>query len=315
MSPATASGEGRAFPPRLWRQSLQLFKAGISSSLAATNLIVIFTGMIPVALLKLTLPFTGVRTFADRILNAMVEGWIAVNGWWIALAQRIRWDVRGVEGLQRKGWYLVGSNHQSWVDIFVLQKVFNRRVPFLKFFIKRELIYLPVLGWAWWAMDFPFVRRRGGSSRQADLRTARKACDRFQLVPTSVISFFEGTRFSQRKHRAQASPYRHLLKPKAGGLAATLAAMGDRFHALLDVTIVYPDGAPSFWDLLCGKVREVVVRVRSLEIPGHLLEGDYEGDPEFRARVQAWVRELWEAKDKTIEEIRLQLDQRGRATA
>ena len=117
----------------------------------------------PFALAKLALPQGALRRGTDRALNTLVEAWISVNGWVMALVHRIRWDVQGVEGIRRKGWYLVNSNHQSWVDILVLQKVFHRKVPFLKFFLKRQLIYVPVMGLAWWALDFPFMRRRTGS--------------------------------------------------------------------------------------------------------------------------------------------------------
>ncbi|MDR3684101.1 MAG: acyltransferase [Geothrix sp.] len=279
-------------------------KGSFASSMLAANTMAIFAGMIPLALVKLTLPFGAVRRGADRLLNGLVEGWIAMNGAWMALVQRIRWEVTGLEGLRRKGWYLVSSNHQSWVDILVLQKVFHRRVPFLKFFLKRQLLFVPVMGLAWWALDFPFMRRRSGS-RSADLATARRACEKFRQIPTSVMNFLEGTRFSRAKHEAQQSPYRYLLKPKVGGLATALSAMGERFDALLDVTIVYPEGVPSFWDLLSGRVKRVVVRVRELEIPKDLLNGDYEGDPAFRARMQAFVQALWSEKDRGIGEILL----------
>ena len=287
---------------RLW----STFKGSVAGSVLAANAVAIFSGMIPLALLKLALPVGAVRRGADRALNALAEGWIAVNGWWMAMVQRIRWDVRGLEGLRRRGWYLVSSNHQSWVDILVLQKVFHRRVPFLKFFLKRQLLYVPVIGLAWWALDFPFMRRRTGS-RSQDLAAARKACERFRQIPTSVMNFLEGTRFSRAKRDAQQSPYQHLLKPKVGGLATALGAMGERFDALLDVTIVYPKGVPTFWDLLSGKLKDVVVRVREREIPKDLLGGDYEGDPAFRARMQAFVQAMWVEKDARIEEINLAL--------
>ena len=283
---------------RLW----STLKGSFASLVLATNAIAICSGMLPFALVKLALPFAAVRQVVDRVLMALAQGWVAGNGWWMALVRRTRWDVQGLEGLRRKGWYLVSSNHQSWVDILVLQKVLHRRVPFLKFFLKRQLLYVPVMGLAWWALDFPFMQRRSGS-RSADLATARKACEKFRLVPTSVMNFLEGTRFSRAKHAAQQSPYRHLLKPKVGGLATALSAMGERFDALLDVTIVYPGGVPTFWDLLSGRVRQVVVRVRELEIPRDLLDGDYEGDPAFRARMQGWVQAMWADKDARIEAL------------
>ena len=285
-------------PRRLW----ETVKGSLAASMLVANVLAICAAMTPVAVMKLTLPFGVIRRGSDRALCALAEAWVTVNGWWMTRVQRRPWDVQGLDGLRRKGWYLVTSNHQSWVDIMVLLTVFHRRVPFLKFFLKRQLLYVPVVGLAWWALDYPFLRRRSGS-RAKDLAAARSACAKFRQIPNTVMSFLEGTRFTQAKHEQQQSPYQHLLKPKVGGLATTLSAMGECFDSMLDVTIVYPDGVPSFWDLLSGRVRQVVVRVRERAIPQELLGGDYEGDPVFRGRMQAWTRELWADKDASIEEI------------
>ena len=297
----------------MFKRAWLTLKGCFTSSVLVANVVAISTSMVPVALAKLMAPRQGaLRRGLDRAMNGLAEGWIAVNGWWMALVERARWDVSGHENLRRNAWYLVSSNHQSWVDILVLQKVFHRRTPFLKFFLKRQLLFVPIIGLAWWALDFPFMQRRTGS-RSRDLAAARKACERFRQIPTSVMNFMEGTRFSRTKRDAQRSPYRHLLKPKVGGLATALGAMGERFDALLDVTIVYPQGVPSFWDLLSGKLRQVVVRVREREIPRDLLDGDYEGDPAFRARMQAFVHTMWVEKDACIEEIALSFGVRAEA--
>ena len=204
----------------------------------------------------------------------------------------------------------MNCNHQSWVDIFVLQHLLNRRIPMLKFFLKQQLIYVPVIGLAWWALDFPFMKRHGKAQlrkrpelRQQDTEATRRACEKFALVPTSVMNFAEGTRFTPAKHRAQASPYRHLLKPKAGALALALNAMGERFRSLVDVTIVYPAGRPTFWDFLCGRTPAITVRVRQLPIPAEFCAGDYAGDPAFRSQFQRWLDQLWQEKDLQITEL------------
>jgi 1-acyl-sn-glycerol-3-phosphate acyltransferase len=234
------------------------------------------------------------------LLNWIAMSWIGVNNAWIAAAGNSGWQVEGVDGLRRDDWYLVAANHQSWVDILVLQKVFSGRVPMLKFFLKRQLIYVPIIGLAWWALDFPFMQRAGGMSSARDLERARLACEKFRLVPTSVINFLEGTRFTPHKHDAQRSPYRHLLKPRSGGIATALATLGEHCHRLLDVTIVYPQGAPKFWQLLSGRVDGVIVRVQQREIPPELLNGDYANDSQFRTRMQQWVNALWAEKDELI---------------
>jgi 1-acyl-sn-glycerol-3-phosphate acyltransferase len=262
------------------------------------------------ALVRLALPFEAVRRRLDPLLNRVASLWIWGNSAWMRLTQRTEWDVEGVDGLDPRGWYMVSANHQTWVDIFVLQHVFNGRIPLLKFFLKRELIWVPVMGLAWWALDFPFMRRHSDAylrehpeKRFEDLETSRRACEKFALVPTSVMNFPEGTRFTVEKHVAQRSPYRHLLRPKAGALALSLAVLGTQFRSFLDVTIVYPYGAPSFWQFLCGRVPLIVVRVRRLDVPPELLGGDPIADARLRKAVHRWQLERWAEKDVLIGSI------------
>jgi 1-acyl-sn-glycerol-3-phosphate acyltransferase len=276
----------------------------LAAVILAGNTIAIACCMSPFVLLKVTLPFPPVRRLLDATLNRLADSWIAINGAWIAAVGPARWEVSGLAGLTSDRWYLLSSNHQSWVDIFVLQKVFHGRVPLLKFFLKRELIYVPIIGLAWWALDFPFVRRSGGvRASKEDVEAARKSCERFRAVPTSVINFLEGTRYTHAKAIAQRSPYRHLLKPKAAGIAVALASLGEKFDALLDVTIVYPQGVPSFWNLLSGRLDHVIVAVRELPVPPNLARADSLRGPAFRIAVQRWIHELWAEKDRRIDEL------------
>ena len=262
------------------------------------------------SLLKLLISAQKVRLWVDPILLRIAEAWISGNSAWMRLTQRTTWDVQGLGGLNPQSWYLVSCNHQSWVDILVLQHVFNKRIPLLKFFLKQQLIWVPVMGLAWWALDFPFMRRHSEAylkkhpeMRGKDQETTRQACEKFALIPTSVMNFMEGTRFTPVKHDKQKSPYKHLLKPKAGGMALALNAMGDKFQAILDVTIVYPDGPISFMGFLTGRLHHVVVRVRSLPVPKHLLHTDYANDPKVREAYQQWVHQLWLDKDAQISEL------------
>jgi 1-acyl-sn-glycerol-3-phosphate acyltransferase len=259
------------------------------------------------AAIKLVLPLKRVRLLLDPVLVGIAENWIACNSAWMALTQPMQWDVQGIEGLEPQRWYLVNANHQCAADIFVLQHVLNRRIPLLKFFIKQQLIWVPVMGLAWWALDFPFMRRHSEAylkkhpeMRAKDQEATRRACAKFALIPTSVTNFMEGTRFTPAKHARQQSPYRYLLKPKAGGVALALNAMEGKFQSILDVTIVYPDGIPGFWAFLCGRMHRVTVRVRSLPIPPTLLQGDYGNDPAFREAFSTWVQQLWQDKDAQI---------------
>lgn len=279
----------------------------IASLLLLVNIFFWVPILLLAALVKLVLPFRSVRLAIDPLILSIAENWISGNSGWMGLTQRTQWDVQGVEGLDPKNWYMVASNHQSWVDILVLQHLLNRRIPLLKFFLKQELIWVPVMGLAWWALEFPFMQRHSEEylkkhpeMRGKDQETTRKACAKYALIPTSVMNFLEGTRFTQAKHDRQQSPYQHLLKPKAGGMALALNAMGDKFQALLDVTIVYPDGTPTFTQFLQGRMRRVVVRMRSVPIPKEFVNGDYSQDPLFREQFSQWVQQLWREKDAQI---------------
>ncbi|MEY4766397.1 MAG: hypothetical protein RI907_3070 [Pseudomonadota bacterium] len=281
---------------------LSAMKWLVASVILFVNTVTVFSLMMPLALTKLVLPLSLVRKPVDAVLNGLASIWISINGFWMALVGRTRWHVKGLEHFNVRGWYLVSSNHQSWVDILVLQKLFNRRIPLLKFFIKHELIYVPIMGLAWWALDFPFMRRKGGRTAAQDLATARKSCEKFKLIPTSVISFVEGTRFTADKAREQKTPYKHLLRPKTGGVGMALETMGELFQSLVDVTIVYPKGVPTFMDLLTGRLQDVIVSVREVPIPRNLLVNE-QGQPPERAHLQAWVNHMWAAKDQEIDRL------------
>lgn len=259
---------------------------------------------------KVLVPSRPWKTGCTRLMTGVAEAWTSWNNLGLDLTQRIRWDVQGADHLSRRSSYLVSCNHQSWVDIVVLQKVLNRRVPFPKFFLKRGLAWVPVLGQAWWALDYPFMRRHSREYLEAhpekrgeDLETTRRACERFQGTPVTILNFLEGTRFTRVKHDLQASPYRHLLLPKAGGIAFVLESMGGRLKSLLDVTVVYPEKRARFWDLFTGRIGRVVVRVQELSIPEEFLHGGYLEDAHLRERFQAWVRQLWQEKDALIDRI------------
>jgi len=267
-------------------------------------IVILFIFSIP----KILIPWPPLLKIINKILQWIGENWIACNSGWMWLTQKTRWDVEGAQNLNHDGWYMVVSNHQSWVDILVMQHLLNRKIPILKFFIKRELIKVPLMGFAWWALDYPFLYRHSSEylkqhPEQAgkDFEATRKACEKFATIPTSVMNFLEGTRYTPAKHDKQKSEYKYLLRPKSGGLALALNVLGEKFSSMLDITIVYPDGIPGFGDFLCGKVKRITVRMRTIEIPKPLLQGDYENDQAFRDSMHKWVQELWREKDKQIE--------------
>ncbi len=272
----------------------------------SANTIFWCTPLFVLALAKLLVPVRSFRRAITRGLMRIGEGWVSVNAFILGLGPG-RLETRGADGLNRRGWYLVMSNHQTWVDIVVLQTVFNRRIPFLKFFIKQELVWFPFLGLAWWALDMPFMKRYSKSylakhpeKKGEDLRATRAACEKFRDTPTSVINFVEGTRFTEQKKAKRASPYDHLLPPRAGGVALALTSMGEMFDAILDVTIVYRQGALTFWELCRGELDTVVVHIEQRPVESWMTQGDYAEDREFRATFHRWLSGVWQEKDRKI---------------
>lgn len=279
----------------------------VTLSACALNTIFWFVPLMALAVLKLVIPLKPFRRLVTRWLMAIGENWIACNAWVFSLGNATKWDIRGLEGLSNKKWYFVFANHQTWVDVIVLQTALNRRIPFLKFFIKQELIWFPFLGIAWWAMDMPFMKRYSKSylakhpdKKGQDLEATRKSCEKFLDTPTSVINFVEGTRFTQEKRKKRASQFENLLPPRAGGVALALTSMGGMLNAIVDITIVYPTGPANFWDMMCGEFDQVIVDIAKRPVDDWIVAGDYQNDREFRSKFHKWLTQVWQEKDEKI---------------
>jgi 1-acyl-sn-glycerol-3-phosphate acyltransferase len=233
---------------------------------------------------------------------------------WIRTSRCIHKYVSGIsieaqlpEGLNLDTFYLVSANHQCWSDILVLFDTFDQKIPMLKFFMKKQLLWVPLVGLACWLYDYPRLHRHTKTQLQKhpewknkDFEATKKACEKFKSHPGSLMFFPEGTRFTSQKHKKQASPFQYLLKPKAGCMAFALQCMEGRVKTFVDVTLLYPSQKPRFWDYCCGKIKKVIVHARVIPIPETLLTGDYENDLNYRARFQQFLNTLWHEKDKRI---------------
>ena len=90
-------------------------------------------------------------------------------------------------------------------------------------------------------------------------------------------------------------------------MAYVLSAMGDKLHKLLDITIHYPNGTPSYWDFVCGKVRKINVQVSifSIEelVKNETFAMDYFDNPAQREKFQLWLTQLWKQKDQELKRL------------
>ncbi|TVQ34218.1 MAG: acyltransferase [Wenzhouxiangella sp.] len=290
----------------------RVLTATVLLGLMLVNTLVLIGPMLLVALLKLLAPIRALKAACSRAVMWIAETWAEISKGIFALVLPTEWDIRGVSELRRDRSYLVISNHQSWVDIPALVEALNRKTPYFKFFLKKELIWVPFLGLAFWALDYPFMKRyskeylaRHPEMKGKDLEITRRACEKFRDLPVTITNFLEGTRYSKTKHSQQDSPYRNLLRPKSGGVAFVLAALGEQLDAMLDVTIVYPGaGTPGFRELISGQVAKVIIDVQTRELDPMLWQGDYANDPAFRQFMYQWVSTLWQEKDARIDALR-----------
>jgi 1-acyl-sn-glycerol-3-phosphate acyltransferase len=273
------------------------------------NTILWVTPIVLLALLKL-IPIVPLQKVLSYLIDGCAGCWVQLNTLNQQLLSPLKIEIIDMPELSTRQWYMVISNHQSWVDILVLQRIFSQKIPFLKFFLKQQLIFVPVIGLAWWALDFPFMKRysreflaKNPHLKGKDVEATRKACQKFKHKPVSVMNFVEGTRFTPAKWQKQQSPHSNLLLPRAGGLSFAINAMSESIDTILDVTICYPDGTPTYWQLMCGDVKRVRIKVASEQITEALI-GDYQDDPEFKTKFQFWLNDLWQRKQKTLEQLK-----------
>ncbi len=276
------------------------------------NIALNVTLLLLTALIRVIIPWQPWRKFWYKRMHELPILWIAVNAFIFKLTSGARVTAHLPEGLNPKGSYLLFANHQAWADVLIISQALNRKAPSLKFFLKKELKYVPFVGLACQLLDFPFMARHSREAlrknpklRDQDLLTTKKACEKFKEIPLTLSTFSEGTRFTTEKHARTKSPFKHLLKPKAGGLAFSLEMLGDRFSGMLDVTVVYLSPQPTFWSVLTGQLGDVVVDVKLLPLEG-ALKGDYHHDSNYRKQFQKWINARWQTKDALIEHIKTQ---------
>ncbi len=258
------------------------------------------------AVLKLIIPFQFWRDRCTSIIMWCADLWVLFNSFSMKQLNKVTFHVSGDTELNPREWYLVIANHQSWLDIISMQHVLRGRIPFLKFFLKQELIYVPVIGLAWWALDFPFMKRFSKSQirkkphlKGKDIEATRKACEKFKTQPVSIVNYVEGTRFTEEKSQRQGKPFENLLRPRSGGTGYVMTILGQQIHYILNLTIQYPHHHHSYWDFVTGKIDDIYIHIEAIPVTDKH-RGNYIDDPTFRAGFQSWLTGLWEEKDRRL---------------
>jgi 1-acyl-sn-glycerol-3-phosphate acyltransferase len=252
--------------------------------------------------IHVTAPRSRARTRVILMLASLATRWVGGNDWIFDRMLPTQWVIEGIgDDVKPDGHYLIVSNHLSWVDIFALFRAFHGRAAFIRFFLKQQLFWTPILGQACWALEFPFMRRytpeyleKHPEKRGTDLATTRKACQRYRNFPVAILNFLEGTRFSKSRHAEQQSPYRYLLRPRIGGISFVLAALGDQLDAMYDVTLAYPpDNDVTIFQFVTGRIPKIIVHARRVA-----LSASFDRDA-----VKTWIDAMWKEKDELLDKL------------
>ncbi|MCC5856192.1 MAG: acyltransferase [Idiomarina sp.] len=285
-------------------------KVVINFSWGAIATAVIGLTIILLGIFKFLLPIPALQRHISTFANSLFRLWAYAVSMMFRLTHKTEWRISGDLPDDRNGWYMILCNHQSWVDIPVLMHLSRKQLPMPRFFLKQELFWVPIIGLGCWVLDMPFMKRysreqikKNPQLKGKDIETTREKCEKFRHIPTTVINFCEGTRFTPQKHAQKQSPYKHLLPPKAGGTSFTLQAMGNQFQEILDITISYPGARPNkpiVLELLSGHLRRIDVHIERFPVTEDL-RGDYFNDEQFRDHFQTWLNGRWALKDKRLE--------------
>ena len=278
----------------------------MSITILVLNTFILSCLLIPLGIIKFFLPITALKVLFTKFIIKVGELWIFTNKIWVKALHNPKWQIIGKENIKSDGWTIATSNHQSFADIFLLQDITNRKMPMLKFFMKYVLIYVPVIGLSWWALDMPFLKRytkkqleNNPELRGKDVREMKRALKHYALYPVTVFSFAEGTRFTIKKNLHQKSPFKNLLKPKEGGLATALSLVNE-IDSLIDFTIKFDTKKRSFWDYLCGRMNSVKVIIREIKIPAKFLNINLLENKILRSEFKDWLHDIWNEKDTLI---------------
>ena len=289
-------------------------KLGKAASLVTAATVITgssFRASVPLWIMGAAKVATGSQIADDQVIR-ITNRWIGSNNKMIdKMLVDKDWRISLPEDVHSKGKYLLVSNHQSWVDTSIVQYISEKRLPLTRFFTKFELIFIPVVGQAFYFLDFPMMRRHSKEAiaknpalKGKDIEEAKRACSLLKNKPFTLLNYLEGTRFTPIKHDKQNSPYDHLLKPRAGGLALAIQALGSEIDGILDMTIVYPDGIPTYSDLWKGNVKRLGVDVRYIDMPKALFtsveQGGYENDEAIKAELFNWLADIWQQKDQRM---------------
>lgn len=162
----------------------------LSSLLLRFRAILFYAGMLvmtPIFAILAILLFPLKNVTRSRI----VSGWAFFTMWWLKLTCGVRFQVQGAENIPKTPAIILAKHQSAWETI-ALQTIFPPQI----WVMKRELLLIPFLGWAFIALAAIPINRSAGRAALKQLVDHGK--DRLARGLWVVI-FPEGTRIAPGK--------------------------------------------------------------------------------------------------------------------
>lgn len=263
--------------------------------------------IIILGLLRIIVPSKVLKKILTDGIEHSALFWVSINHFIFRYLLFAKITIIGAEHVDAKKNYLVIANHQSWLDILMLEEALYRRSGFSRYFIKKNLLHIPLSGWACRILYYPSMHRitksqlaKNPERRGQDVETTKRACRKLKGIYFKLNNFPEGTRFTEEKYAKQAGKYQYLLEPKTGGIAHALYILQDHLDGILDLTILFAK-KPNVLKFFLGMPCPVTIVVKKLPITPDLI-GQYENDQAYRIHIQQFVSSLWQQKEALIKE-------------
>ncbi|KAK3774603.1 hypothetical protein RRG08_035032 [Elysia crispata] len=198
-------------------------------------------------------------------------------------------------------------NHKYDID-WVMTWIMSERFACLgstKVFSKKSLLYVPLIGWAWYFTETIFLKRQWEHDKNSIRRDLQRSCDYPKGYYVTLLLFPEGTRFTEKKHQAslevcRAKGYpelKHVLLPRPKGFAVTVHGLKGHFQSIFNCTVGFENNglAPTLMNIVNGK--PLVGHFHMERIP---LE-DVPSETEEESAV--YLRELFKKKDDLFDDF------------
>ncbi|PIE05928.1 MAG: hypothetical protein CSA75_02185 [Sorangium cellulosum] len=230
--------------------------------------------------------------------------WLANTWWgWCVTWGQILYDINIIvsgDDVPMRENAIVVANHQDMADIpFLMNLAIKKdRLGDMKWFVKKNIKYVPGVGWGMVFLDCLFVERQWMSDHASIEATFKRLID--DDVPVWLITFIEGTRVNQEKlANSQAyalshglKPLRHVLTPRTKGFVASVQGLRTHIDAVYDITIGYENGVPNLWQYIQGLAKRAHLHVRRYPINAL---------PQSDEKVSRWIHERFVEKDELLE--------------